>query len=1195
MTAPGRGPRAGVRHVPAAPNDDVGHGLALRRVDAGTRFEDGDPAPVPLPAGAPEALRVEVGGGPSHVPAGRPGVGLTGLHALHVVLPGADGTTAGSSGPHGAGPVRRVLLDGLDVAIEAGTELRYAVCPVLDDALGYAATAVAVEARLDDGSWTGQHVLVDRYGAPASARGQGEARILLVDHWNLVRIDLSALAGRRVRAVAVTLDPPQDAIGPAEAEVWLDHVQVGLRDEPVRDGAVDHVDTRRGSHSSGAYSRGNTFPVTSVPNGFVSWTPLTDGASDRWLYSWAGHTDAANRPVLHGIAISHQPSPWMGDRNQLAVHAVAGGDVPDASLAARGRPFSHDDELARPHHYAVLLDGGAAALPGASGDGPVRLDVTPTDHGGALRFAFPPGAGTGHVLLDAVGTEGAGPDGPAALTVDGAGVVTGWVDTGSGLSVGRSRMYLVGRFSRPPAAVALPTGDRPHARSATFAVADDPVVELRIATSFIGTDQAWRTYAAELADRTFAEVEAAARAAWQDRLGVLDVEGATEEQLATLYGGLYRLNLYPSSQWEDAGDPGRPEPRHASPVAPPTGPSGPERTGAAVLPGRMMVNHGFWDTYRTCWPAYALLYPEAVGELADGFVQQYREGGWVARWSSPGYADLMTGTSADVVLADLHARGVALPDPLAAYDAGLRDATALPDGDGAGRKGQEHALLRGYVPQDVEESVSWHLENCLADGALAGMARALAADPRTPDDRRRGLADESGYLAQRAGGYRHLFDPGTGFFRARGRDGRFAAATGFDPRDWGGDYTESDAWNFAFHAAHDPVGLAELHGGPAGLAAVLDRFFAEPERADRPGGYGQVIHEMVEARDVRLGQLGQSNQVSHHIPYTWLAAGRPDRTQEVVRDILDRLWTGSEIGQGYHGDEDNGEMSAWYVLSALGLYPWQTGTDRWAVGTPLLERAVLHHPTGDLVIDAPGAGRDAPYVHGVTLTRRGVDGSAAVGRAVTEPWIAHGDLLGGVTVRFTMGAEPSGWGRVPRDPGRAAEVPEAAEVADRRSADLASPVAWPAAEPWSDLTGDPGAPYWQGRDGAVPVLSADSLAEGCDLAEVLDAEDALVWPGTDDGSGASEGTAELVACTLTSAVDGRPGPDAWRLEVRGANGEWHEVDRRSGELFRWPGQLRPFVLDAPVPLASAARGVRLVVPGRTGTIAQLELLVRAVR
>lgn len=1063
--------------------------------------------------------------GPAHVPAGRPGVGLTGEHARLIDHTGED---------------RTVVLDGLDVPVEAGTELRYALLPVLDQELTYRSTYVAVDLLLDDGTWLAQtepgRALTDQHGMPATAVGQGDARILVPDHWNVVRVDLGRLAerlpGRRVRAAAVATAPPDGG----STEVWLDAVTVGPR--PVRPalsetGRTDLVDTRRGTHSSAAYSRGNNVPAAAVPNGFTMWVPLTDASSERWLYSWAAHNGPDNRPRLQGIGISHEPSPWMGDRDQLAFHlvpALPGDDgVPDAGLEARSVGFSHDDETARPHRYTVDLDGGA------------RVDVAAADHGGVLRFTFPPGATTGHLIVDAV--SDAGTDGPpVAVTVHDDGTLTGWSDHGSPLSVGRSRMYVVGQVSRPVLRTGRARG-RAHATYATVALdpaaapGDQPdrTVEVRVATSYISEDLAWRALDREVSG-SFDDVAERARAQWEERLGVLDVEGATEEQQVTLYSNLYRLNLYPSS-YTEVGTDGQLV--HASPVL----------DGAPVRPGEMFVNHGFWDTYRTCWPAYALLYPEVAARLADGFVQQYREGGWVARWSSPGYADLMTGTSSDVAFADLYLRGVDLPDPLATYSAGLRNATALPTLSGVGRKGHDFALTHGWVPRDVDESVSWGLEGYINDAGLARMAEALADAPGTPDGRRRALRDEAAYLRQSSLGYVHLFDAGTGFFRGRGRDGSFGAGL-FDPDEWGGDYTESDAWNFLFHPVHDGAGLAALHGGRAGLERLLEQFFATPERADKPGSYGSVIHEMVEARDVRLGQLGQSNQVSHHIPYVWLFAGRPDRTQETVREILARLWTGSEIGQGYHGDEDNGEMSAWYVLSALGLYPLEIGSSRWAVGSPLFERAVVHRPDGDLVVEAPGAA-DCWYVAGLELA----DGAGAA-RQVTAPSVEHGDLAGGATLRFALSGTPTRWG-VPAPDGAAA--PDAA-----------------AARPWQRADGG-----WHRGGAALPGLTDGDLTTTVEVAGTLE------WRQSGD---APEG-AVLRAYTLTSpagaagsaaAGSDRQPPSAWRLVAD----DGRVLDERSGEVWRWPGQLRPFVLDEPVPLT----GLRLEI-GDGGVLTQVELLV----
>ena len=1065
--------------------------------------------------------------GPAHVPAGRPGVGLTSEHAQRI--------------GHG-GTGRTVVLDGLDVPVEAGVTLRYTLLPVLDQELTYRSTYVAVDLLLDDGTWLLEtepgRELRDQHRMPATAVGQGDARILVPDHWNVVRVDLDQVAerlpGRRVRAAAVVTSPPDGG----DTEVWLDAVTVGPRPERTVTGRTDLVDTRRGTHSSGAYSRGNNVPAAAVPNGFTMWVPLTDASTERWLYSWAAHNGPDNRPRLQGIGISHEPSPWMGDRDQLAFHLVPAqpGEegTPDAGLAARALGFSHDDETARPHRYAVDLDGGS------------RIDVAASDHGGVLRFTFPPGATTGHLIVDAVSDTGAdGP--PVAVTVHDDGTLTGWSDHGSPLSVGRSRMYVVGQVSRPVLRTGRAAG-REHATYATVALDPavgpggqaDRTVEVRVATSYISEDLAWRALDREVSG-SFDDVAERARAQWEERLGVLDVMDATPEQQVTLWSNLYRLNLYPSS-YTEVGTNG--EPVHASPVL----------DGAPVVPGEMFVNHGFWDTYRTCWPAYALLYPEVAARLADGFVQQYREGGWVARWSSPGYADLMTGTSSDVAFADLYLRGVDLPDPLGTYDAGLRNATALPTRSGVGRKGQGFALTNGWVPRDVEESVSWSLEGYINDAGLARMAEALADAPGTPEERRRALRDEAAYLRQSSLGYTHLFDAGTGFFRGRGRDGAFGSGP-FDPDEWGGDYTESDAWNFLFHPVHDGAGLAALHGGRDGLERLLELFSATPERADKPGTYGTVIHEMVEARDVRLGQLGQSNQVSHHIPYTWLYAGRPDRTQETVREILARLWTGNEIGQGYHGDEDNGEMSAWYVLSALGLYPLEIGSSRWAVGSPLFERAVVHRSDGDLVVEAPGAA-DRWYVAGLEL----LDGSDGAARAVTAPAVEHGDLTGGATLRFAMSGTPTRWG-VPASAGSAAVAGTDAVVA----------------RPWQRADGG-----WHGADGPLPRLTDGDLATSAEVAGVLE------WRS----SGKVPEGAVLRAYTLTSSASvgsaGSSGtgsaqpPSAWRLVAD----DGRVLDERSGEVWRWPGQLRPFVLAVPVPLT----GLRLELHDG-GALSQVELLV----
>ena len=1104
-----------------------------------TSFEPGDPAPQHSTRRA--ALEVRVGQGPASGATHKPRAGFTGLHAL------------GFAGAReGAGPVTQVLFDGLGVPVGPRTRLSYVVLPDLRGDLRYPSTYVALDLAFTDGTFLSDLPATDAHGTGAAARAQGEGKILYPDQWNSVRIDVGAVAeGRTVDAILLRCDPPE-GMADAAFSGWLD--DVALTAEPAGapgaggDALVDLVDTRRGTMSSGQFSRGNNAPATAVPNGFTLWVPMTDAASQRWLYEYHRANDPQNRPVLQGFGISHQPSPWMGDRNQLVVQPATGRGTPTADLVARGLPFDHADETARPDLYAVTFADG------------VTLAATPTDHGGVLRFGFPDSAaGAAHVLLDTVTTAA----GSARLSVEPDGTVTGWVDDGSPLSVGRSRMFVAGTFDRAPTAVGTAGGDRQHARFATFDASGDDAggaVELRLATSYLSLDQARRALDQELAGRTFGEVQQAARALWEDRLGVVEVAGATDDQRVTLYSNLYRLHLYPTSHTENAGTVEEPLHRYASPVALPVGPSTDTTTGAAVVDGRMMVNHGFWDTYRTAWPALALLDPALTAELADGFVQQYRDGGWISRWSSPGYADLMTGTSSDVALADAYLKG-ALPTALAldAYDAALRNATVAPPHDAVGRKGLETSAFGGFTPATTEESVSWGLEGCLNDFGLGTMGAALADDPATPDDRRAALREESAYLLDRATQYGALFDPEVGFFRARRADGAFTpAARHFDPDDWGGPFTETNAWNFAFHAPHDPRGLANLYGGRAGLEARLDEFFARPEDGTRVGGYGQVIHEMTEARDVRLGMWGVSNQPSHHVPWLYGAVGAPWKAQRILREALRRLFVGSEIGQGYPGDEDNGEMSAWWLFAALGLYPLQVGSPRYAVGSPLFDEVTVHRPDGDLVVRTVGNSLENVYVQSLS-----VDGEPR-----TAAWLAHDDLVGGAVVELVMGPEPSAWGTGPDD------APPSLTSGDAPPA------------PLRDVTGD----------GTVRVDDGGATTDGAELVDDTSATALAFATRTPVVTWTAAGEAPVVLrYTLTSGPDGAA-PAAWRLEgsdgAAGSDGGvvWTTLDERSGEAFRWARQTRPFTVARPGRYAA----LRLVVTDAAGdgpvTLAQLELL-----
>lgn len=1068
----------------------------------------------------PSDLMLEVGDGPRSSSTAKTGVGFTGVRSLHYVGRHiADGPAASTS----------VLYDDLDIAVESDTALSYLVFPELDGEQTYASTFVAVDLTFSDGTTLSQSGATDAYGYEANARAQGASNALWPDQWNKVTVDLGAFEGRTVTGITLSYDHPGSdvtAVEPATAGTtvsgWVDDIAIdALEPRDTSAGLVSYVDTRRGTNSNGGFSRGNNFPAVAVPNGFNFITPMTDAKSTGTLYEYQRANTSQNLPALQGIGFSHEPSIWMGDRNQLAVLPAANGN-PTSTLNDRRLTFHHENETARPDIYDVTFDNG------------IRTEVTATDHGAIYRFTFDGDAGS--VLVDQTVDD-------SKLTIDG-NTVSGWVDGGSGWP-GRTRMFVYGTFDAAPA-IAGPTtkGDRNGtARYAAFDTTDDKTVELRIASSFISQDQAKRNHGFEVDGVSFDDAHQAAADAWNDRLSVVhDVKGATDAQLVNLYSSLYRLNLYPNSQFENVGTAGDPEYQYASPVAGTSGSATDTETNAKIVDGKIYVNNGFWDTYRTAWPLYSLLYPEVTDELVDGFVQQYRDSGWIARWSSPGYADLMTGTSSDVAFAEAYLAGALDTDTaLEAYDAALKNATVLPASNAVGRKGLDQSIFLGYTPENTHQSASWGLEGFINDFGIAEMAAALAEDPETPADRVDQLLDEAEYFQARAQHYAEMYNPEAGVFTARNADGSWPDGADFDKKAWGGAFTEASGWTFAFHAPHDVDGLAALYGGRQGLVDELHSFLTTREMADHSG-----IHEAREARDVRLGMLGMSNQVAHHIPYVLAEAGDPSGAQELIRDIQNRLFVGSDIGQGYPGDEDNGEFSAWYVFSALGFYPLEVGSGDYTVGTPLFDSATLSIGDRDIVIEAEGASAGKTYVDGVTLNGEPIDQTTF-----------DGDLLrAGGTLKFTMSDTPSEWGA--KDLGEELEVPDTMVDATK-----------------------PGRGTLKAADGTnVAALVDDSMRSSTTFAE---GSADLVWTS-------QSGPVSVGQYTLTSAA-AATAPSSWTLSGSVDGENWVELDSRDGQSFGWGTQTRPFSTKA----TGAFTSIRLQVSsdGDALALAEVELFAEA--
>ncbi|WP_234432556.1 MULTISPECIES: GH92 family glycosyl hydrolase [unclassified Streptomyces] len=1039
----------------------------------------------------PQDMLTLVDRGPSGSPTAKARVGFTGERALRY------------AGRHTAGGRAYSYNKVFDVNVKVGrnTQLSYRVFPSMADGdRDYDATNVCVDLVFTDGTYLSDLGALDQHGFPLSPRGQGASKSLYVNQWNNVASRIgSVAAGKTVDRILVAYDSPD---GPAKFRGWIDDVSLKpVAPDKPKAHLSDYVLTTRGTNSSGSFSRGNDFPATALPHGFNFWTPVTNASSLSWLYEYARANNADNLPTIQAFSASHEPSPWMGDRQTFQVMPSAAAGTPGTGRKARELAFRHENETARPYYYGVRFENG------------LKAEMAPTDHAAVLRFTYP--GDDASVLFDNV-TEQAG------LTLDkDHAVVTGYSDVKSGLSAGATRLFVYGKFDKP-ATDAGSSGVKGFLR---FDAGADHTVTLRLATSLISIDQAKDNLRQEIPDgASFDAVEAHARRVWDRLLGKVEVQGATPDQLTTLYSGMYRLYLYPNSGFEKVGD----TYRYASPFSPMSGPDTPTHTGAEIVNGRVYVNNGFWDTYRTTWPAYSFLTPTQAGDLVDGFVQQYKDGGWTSRWSSPGYADLMTGTSSDVAFADAYVKGVKF-DAKAAYDAAVKNATVVPPTPGVGRKGMNTSPFLGYTTTDTHEGLSWAMEGYVNDYGIARMGQALYR--KTGEHRYR---EESEYFLNRAQDYVKLFDSKVGFFQGRNATGDWRVDSGtYDPRVWGYDYTETNGWGYAFTAPQDSRGLANLYGGRQGLADKLDAYFATPETAspDFVGSYGGVIHEMTEARDVRMGMYGHSNQVAHHVIYMYDAAGQPWKAQAYVREVLSRLYTGSEIGQGYHGDEDNGEQSGWYLFSALGFYPLVMGSGEYTIGSPLFKKVTVHLENGrDLVVKAPGNSAKNVYVQKVTFN----------GRPWTSTSLPHSLLSKGGVLEFSMGAKPSAWG-----------------------------------------TGKNAGPVSLTHGDKVPTPRADVLKGAGALFDDTSATSATV-ASVDLPVG---GPVKPVQYTLTSAADHTKAPTGWTLQGSADGTTWRTLDHRSGEAFRWDRQTRAFTIGAPGTYSK----YRLVLDGES-TLAEVELL-----
>ncbi|SHE41405.1 alpha-1,2-mannosidase, putative [Mariniphaga anaerophila] len=715
---------------------------------------------------------------------------------------------------------------------------------------------------------------------------------------------------------------------------------------------VELVNPLMGSDSDFSLSNGNTYPAIARPWGMNFWAPQTNKMGNGWLYQYD-----ANK--LRGFKQTHQPSPWINDYGQFSVFATTGKPV--FSEVDRASWFSHKAETVKPYLYEVYL-----------ADYDVETAFTATERAAFFQFTFPE-SDSSNIIIDAF-------DGGSYIKIiPEENKVTGYTTKNSGGVPANFKNWFVVQFDKPfetffttdnesffegkAELKDLHTGAILH-----FNTNRKEKISIKIASSFISLKQAELNLKQEIADKTFDQLVAEGKSEWNRELEKIKIQTPNIDKARTFYSTLYRILLFPRKFFEvnAAG-----KIVHYSPY------------NGEVLPGYMFTDNGFWDTFRAVFPFFTLMYPDLNSQIMDGLVNAYKESGWLPEWASPGHRDCMIGSNSASLIADSYLKGIRGYDIETLYEAILKNTKGKGPVSSVGRYGAEYYNELGYIPYDVDirENTARTLEYAYADYCIAELGKALGK----PEE-------EISLFEKRAQNYRNVFDPETKLMRGKNENGEFQSP--FNPYKWGDAFTEGNSWHYTWSVFHDVEGLARHMGGHNSFTTMLDSIFVVPPVFDC-SYYGFPIHEIREMQIVNMGNYAHGNQPIQHMIYLYNYAGQPWKTQQHARQVLTKLY--QPTPDGYCGDEDNGQTSAWYVFSALGFYPVCPGTPEYVIGSPLFEKVQIELPNGkQLTIEAEGA-----------ETNFYIQKAEFLGQDLNKSYFTHGELLKGGLIRFKMGSAPN--------------------------------------------------------------------------------------------------------------------------------------------------------------------------------------------
>lgn len=717
---------------------------------------------------------------------------------------------------------------------------------------------------------------------------------------------------------------------------------------------VEWINPLMGSASKPSLSNGNTYPAIALPWGMNTWTPQTGKMGDGWAYTY-------DADKIRGFKQTHQPSPWMNDYGAFAIMPVTGKlKFTDDERASW---FSHKAEVSKPYYYSVYL-----------ADADVTTEITPTERAVQIRFTFPK-TDSSFVVVDAQNK------GSYIKIIPKERKVIGYTTKYARGPIPKNfKNYFVIYFDKDFSLAKTWSGNKLNNQDLElqsdhtgavigFKTSKGEKVGLKTASSFISFEQADLNLKRELANDAFDVTKAKAKAVWNKTLSRIAVEGGTVDQMRTFYSCLYRTLFFPNKMYEiNASN----KIVHWSPY------------NGEVLPGYMFAGTGFWDTFRALYPFLNLVYPSINKEMQQGLINDYKEGGWLPEWSSPGYANIMVGNNSASVVSDAYIKGLRGYDINMLWEALKHDANNQGPIDAVGRNGVKYYNELGYVPYDVKisENAAKTLEYSYDDFAIYQLGRALGKP-----------ASELAIYKKRAMNYKNLFDPSSGLMRGKNADGTFQSP--FNPFRWGGAFTEGNSWHYTWSVFQDVDGLAKMMGGHEKFVSKLDSVFSMPPIFD-DSAYGGVIHEIREMQIADMGQYAHGNQPIQHMIYLYNYGGAPYKTQYWARETMNRMYKATP--DGYCGDEDNGQTSAWYVFSAMGFYPVTPATDQYVLGAPLFKKITLTLENGkSVVINAAANSAENRYVQSLQMD----------GKPYSKNWISHSALQKGAVLNFNMLATPN--------------------------------------------------------------------------------------------------------------------------------------------------------------------------------------------